>query len=370
MTETTDLERELRAALAQTHADAPEPPGLADRLVAAATSGPSTPHRSGLRPSRRWLPPLAAAAAVLALVVGIDAVVTSLRDDGSRPASKNPGLTTPLIAPQSLLDVRKLGFHVAPVHGIEVSDSWGIDSDGQSTNAVVGGRWVGVKVFYQGRSPRPFTGRSKDVTVNGLPGTYTEAVASDGYEAVLSWQYAPDSWAEVGVGADGKPPPDLWQKYLTIAEAVRPGGKTLLLPVRFGAVPASVPSIAEPHDLSVSWNEGDWTMRLSVDDVSISATSAVDPGECLGDYGEPQTAEFTYRGHRGCVVHGRFVVDGVEVEGERLGLRLDDADVSVDYAPNPALPSEDMKRLLGGMTVAKTHFDYSTWFDLRTALGG
>ena len=140
MTETTDLERELRAALADAHADAPEPPGLADRLVAAATSGPSTPHRSGVRPSRRWLPPLAAAAAVLALVVGTDAVVTSLRDDGSRPASKNPGLTTPLIAPQSLLDVRKLGFHVAPVHGIQVSDSWAIDSDGQSTDAVVGGR--------------------------------------------------------------------------------------------------------------------------------------------------------------------------------------------------------------------------------------
>jgi hypothetical protein len=109
---------------------------------------------------------------------------------------------------------------------------------------------------------------------------------------------------------------------------------------------------------------------LSVDDVSISATSAVDPGECRGDYGEPRTAEFIYRGHRGCVVHGAFVVDGVEVEGKRIGLHLDDADVSVDYAPNPALPLEDMKRLLGGMTVAKTRFDYSTWFELRTALGG
>ena len=373
MTETTELERELRAALAEAHADAPEPPGLADRLVAAATSGPSTPHRSGVRPSRRWLPPLAAAAAVLALVVGTDAVVTSLRDNDSRPASRNPGLTTPLIAPQSLLDVRKLGFHVAPVHGIQVTDSWRIDSDGQSTNVFVGdrdAREVGVKVFYQGRSPRQLTGRSKDVTVNGLPGTYNEAVASDGYEALLIWQYARDSWAQVGISADGAPPPDLRRTYLTVAEAVRPGGKTLLLPIRFRSVPASLPSIAKPHDLSVSWNEGDWTMWLSVNDVSISATSAVDPGECLGDYGEPQTGEFTYRGHRGCVVDGRFIVDGVEVEGERLLLHLDDADVSVDYAPNPALPLEDMKRLLGGMTVAKTPFDYSTWFDPRTALVG
>jgi len=370
MTETTDLERELRAALADAHADALEPPGLADRLVAAATSGPSTPRRSGLRPSRRWLPPLAAAAAVLALVVGIDAVVTSLRDDGSRPASKNPGLTTPLSAPQSLLDVRKFGFHVAEENGILVNDVWGIDDQGEWTDVVVGGDWAIVKVLYQGRSPRPLTGTSEDVTVNGLAGTYSEDVRPDGFTARLLWQYAPDSWAEVGISGDGAPSPDLRQHYLTVAEAVRPGGKALLLPVRFGAVPAALPSIAKPHELSVSCCEGDWSMRLSVDGVSISATSAVDRGECRGDNGEPQTAEFTYRGHKGCVVDGNFVVDGAGVEGRRLVLHLDDADVSVDYAPGPALPLEDMKRLLGGMTVAKTGFDYSTWFDLRTALGG
>ena len=34
-------------------------------------------------------------------------------------------------------------------------------------------------------------------------------------------------------------------------------------------------------------------MYVWVDDVMVSATSAVDLGECL---------EFTYRGHRGCVV--------------------------------------------------------------------
>src|SRR3954451_6642831 len=109
MTETTELERELRAALSEAHSDAPEPPGLADRLVAAATSGPSTPPGSRVRMSRRWLLPLAAAAAVFALVWGIDATVTSPRDDDSQPATTNPGLTTPLMAPESLLDVRKLG---------------------------------------------------------------------------------------------------------------------------------------------------------------------------------------------------------------------------------------------------------------------
>jgi hypothetical protein len=43
-------------------------------------------------------------------------------------------------------------------------------------------------------------------------------------------------------------------------------------------------------------------MLVWVDDVMVSATSAVDLGECLGDSGERQTGEFTYRGHRGCVV--------------------------------------------------------------------
>jgi hypothetical protein len=285
-------------------------------------------------------------------------VVTSLRDDGARPAARNPGLTTPLIAPQSLLDVRKLGFHVAPVHGIVVSDSWGIDSDGQRTDAVVGGRMAGVEVLYQGKSLSPMTGRSKDVTVNGLPGTYTESVVSGGFVARLSWEYAPDSWAYVGAGYDGEPPPDLWQKYLTLAEAVRPGGRTLLLPVRFGAVPGSLPSLAEAHGVDVSWSDGDWTMWVTVDDVSVSATSAVDRSGCLGPDDEPQTGEFTYRGHRGCVVAGK-----------RIGLHLDDADVFFDYGHSPELPMKDMKTLLGDMTIAKTRFDYSTWFDLRTALG-
>src|SRR5262245_7988676 len=263
MTETTELERELRAALSEAHSDAPEPHGLADRLVHAATSGPSTPHRSGVRPSRRWLPPLAAAAAVLALVVGTAAIVISQRDDDSQPATTNPGLTTPLIAPDSLLDVRKLGFHVAPVHGVEVSDSWGIDSDAQWTDVYVGddAHWAVVKVYYQGRSPRPLTGTSEDVTVNGLPGTYTEDVGSGGWEARLIWRYAPDSWAEVGISADGAPPPDLREQYLTVAEAVRSGGETLLLPVRFDSAPSSLPAIARA-DRVTGESSGEWTIYV------------------------------------------------------------------------------------------------------------
>ena len=94
-------------------------------------------------------------------------------------------------------------------------------------------------------------------------------------------------------------------------------------------------------------------MHVWVDDVMVSATSAVAPGECL---------EFTYRGHRGCVVPNGA--------GERLGLHLGEADVTYDFGPSPELPLEDMKRLLAGVTVARTPFDMATWFDLKTALGG
>ena len=362
MTWTADLERELRAALSEAHADAPEPSGLADRLVASATSSASPPQGPIARSSRRWLPALVAAAAVLALVVGAGLVVSLLRDDdGARPATEEPWLTTPLVAPESLLDVRELGFHVAPVGGVQVSNSWGLDSDGQQTDVTVDGHSAVVEVHYQGRSLRPLAGTSEDVTVHGLPGTYTEAVSSNGYTARLSWRYAPDSWAEVGISGDGEPAPDLRQHYLKVAEAVRPGGDTLRLPVRFGVVPAPLPSIARAHQVVVNWNEGDWTMWLWVDDVFISATSAVDLGECLGDNGERQTAEFTYRGQRGCVVPNG--------DQERVGLHLGGTDVTYDFDPSAELPLEDIKRLLGDMKVTKNRFDVASGFDLETALG-
>ena len=332
--------------------------------VSARTRAPGAP--TAIKQAHRRRTKAAAAVAVMvaaaaaAVIAGSAVTVTGLDDDRSAPpleqpeATKNPGLTRPLIAPESLLDVRELGFHIAPVGGIEVSDSWGIDSDGQLTDVVVGGHWAVVKVLYQGRPPRPLTGTSEDVTVNGLPGTYTEAVQSDGYTALLSWRYAPDSWAEVGISADGEPPPDLRQQYLTIAEAVRPGGTTLRVPVRFGSAPASLPAIANAHRVDVGWNEGDWTMHVWVDDVVVSATSAVAPDECL---------EFTYRGHRGCV-------DPNDGGGTTVGLHLGDVDLTYEFSPRPDPPLEDIKRLLAGVTVASTPSDPTRWFDLKTALGG
>ena len=339
--------------------------------VSARTRAPGAP--TAIKQAHRRRTKAAAAVAVMvaataAVIAGSAVTVTGLDDDRTGPpleqpeATKNPGLTRPLIAPESLLDVRELGFHVAPVEGVKVLGSWGINSDGHQVDVEVEHRWAVVEVHYQGRPLRPMTGTSEDVTVNGLPGTYTEAVSPDGYAARLAWRYAPDSWAEVGISGDGEPPPDLRQQYLTVAEAVRPGGRTLRVPVRFGSAPASLPAIAKAHRVDVGWNEGDWTMLVWVDDVMVSATSALDYGECLGDMGERQTGEFTYRGHRGCVVPNGA--------GQRLGLHLGEADVTYDFGPSPELPLEDIKRLLAGVIVAPPSYDPTMWFDLKTALGG
>ena len=44
--------------------------------------------------------------------------------------------------------------------------------------------------------------------------------------------------------------------------------------------------------------------------------------------------------------------------------------MTYDFDPSSELPLEDIKRLLAGVTVASTPFDPTTWFDLKTALGG
>ena len=369
MTETTDLERELRAALADAHADAPEPPGLADRLVAAATSGPSTPQRSRVRRSRRWLPPLAAAAAVLALVVGTDAVVTSLRDDGARPAAKNPGLTTPLIAPTSLLDVREFAFHLAPAPGFEMIDNWGLGRDRQATTVRLdGGVNLWVYVYYEGAAPTMLPG-PEAVSVNGLAGRYSEEMHSgdgkvpDFWAASLIWEYAPNSWAEVSGQGDAAAPADLRDKILTVAEAVRPGGKAARLPFRVGDWPASLPSLATTSGVSLRpLDEG---VVVSFGDLSLSVKTGQVDSYCVDNNGDNPagTKEFTYRGHRGCIP--------IESSGavETVYLYVGDTIRSIDIGGQKVVPLEDVKRVLAEITMAPSD-EPATWFDLKTALGG
>lgn len=369
MTDTTDLERELRAALADAHAEAPEPPGLADRLVAAAASGRSTPQRSGVRRSRRWLPPLAAAAAVLALVVGTEAAVTSLRDEGARPAAKNPGLTTPLIAPTSLLDVREFAFHLAPAPGVEMIDNWWLGRDRQATTVRLdGGVNLWVYVYYEGAAPTTLPD-PEAVSVNGLAGRYSEQMhpgdgkVPDFWEASVIWEYAPNSWAEVSGQGDAAAPADLRGKILTVAEAVRPGGKAARLPFRVGDWPASLPSLATTSGVSLRpLDEG---VGVSFGDFSLSVKTGQVDTYCVDNNGDNPagTREFTYRGHRGCIP--------IESSGavETVYLYVGETIRSIDIGGQNVVPLEDVKRALAEITMAPSD-EPATWFDLKTALGG
>lgn len=297
----------------------------------------------------------------LASVIAVASLFTSQRE-ADRPQPVGPtGLTTPLVEPQSLMDVRELGFRVEPAEEFTVSGSWAVDLslDQQGTSVVFvdNGLELGVAVYFQGTSAElPSAGTREEITVHGDAGIYAEEIRSDYWEAHLVWEYAPDSWAEVSGRGTAAPPSDLRSRFLSVAEALRSGGTPVRVPVRFGAVPDTLPAVAEAFSVSVSDSGGEWLWWLSIGDISLWAESAVG-GDCLGSDGSPQTDEFSYGGHQGCVV-----------AGERVGVQQDNGDVFFDYGPMPDLPLADMKRLLADMTVASD--DRATWFDLRTSLGG
>jgi hypothetical protein len=276
-------------------------------------------------------------------------------------------LTTPLVAPESLLDVSELGFHIEPAPSLVATGDWAIDRDRQSAGVKVfggdsNGMELQVEVYYEGRPFKlPRTGTREPVTVNGVPGTYVEQIAQGGrfHAAILAWEYAPDSWAAVSAGwIESVLPSDLRSKMLTAAEAVRPGGEALRVPVRVGTMPASLPSLEAAQDVSVQFFGGDWQWWLSLDDAIHIHGTAETGSVCEGDDGSLHPASFTYRGHSGCLV-----------DGERIGLSLDQAQVFIDFGDaHPTPPINDLKQVLGDLDVASD--DPSTWFDLRTALSG
>jgi hypothetical protein len=336
------------------HISAPHVP-LADDL-----------HRGRRRVRNRGLVAGGVALAAVAVVAALTQSTGQRAADLPQPADQ-PGLTAPLVAPNSLLDIRELGFHLEPVPDVVLMGSWAIEQDQQSMHIeVFGDDGVGtywdVAVYYQGRSPAlTATGTSEAVTVNGVAGTYIEESRPNDWEAHLAWEYAPDSWAVVFARGEPAPPSDLRSKMLTVAEAVRAGGETVRIPVRLGTMPASLPSVTAAQGVNVQeLNNGSWDMWLSLTgDISIWATSDTST-DCDGSGGSPYTENFTYRGYSGCLV-----------DGERIGLRLGTANVFMDYgAADPgAKPStNDMKQVLADLTVASA--DPATWFELGIALGG
>ena len=332
-----------------------------DHIAAPPVQAAEDLHRGRrrVRRNRRLL-----AGGVALAVVSVVAAAALLT--GERPADRPeptgpPRLTTPLVAPESLLDVRELGFHVETGPGFEQTDSWRIERDHQGTTVAYGAddRGPDVAVYYQGITPPlPSTGTREAVTINGAPGTYIEEIRQHQWGAQLAWEYAPNSWAVVGERGDAAPPQGLRTKLVTVAEAVRSGGKTLRVPSRVGTLPGPLPPAATADGVSMQYFNGDWTWWLSFNgEIHLWATSQL-AMDCIGADGSPYTQDFTYRGHPGCLV-----------DGERVGLGLGDANVFFDFVDaTPKPPIDDMKQALADLTLAPG--DQTTWFDLRTALGG
>lgn len=323
-------------------------------------------HR-GRRRVRRNRGLLAGGVAVaLASVVAAGSMLAGERPADSPLPADRPGLHVPLVAPDSLTDIREFGFHVEAVPDLVTTGSWAIDPDRQSIGVKVFGAGAGggldldVAVYYEGRTPDLPSGSTREaVSVNGRSGTYVESVLPGQWSAILAWEYAPDLWAEVSTPIrDSVPPSDLRDRMLTAAEAARSGGDIVRAPVRVDTLPASLPSAATAHDTSVQYFDGDWSWWLSFnDEVHLWATSGAGT-DCQGSDGSPYTEDFTYHGHPGCLV-----------DGERIGLRLENANVFIDFVDaEPKPPIDDLKQALADLTVASD--DPSTWFDLSTALGG
>jgi hypothetical protein len=314
---------------------------------------------------------LLAAGAALGVVSMIAAVSLTgggrSADDGPQPAHPSSGLTTPLVAPESPLAVSQLGFHIESAPSLVVTGDWAIDRDRQSAGVKVfggdsNGMELQVEVYYEGRPLElPRTGNREPVTVNGIPGSYIELTTpgGGGHAAILAWEYAPNSWATVSAGwIESVLPSDLRSRMLTAAEAVRPGGEALRVPVRVGTMPSSLPSLEAAQDVRVAFWDGNWQWWLSLDDAIHLHATAETGSDCEGDDGSLHPASFTYRGHAGCLV-----------DGERIGLSLDEAQVFIDLVDaDPKPPINDLKQVLADLGIASD--DASTWFDLRTALGG
>lgn len=264
----------------------------------------------------------------------------------SAPAPDNSGLTTPLVAPASLLDVRALGFHVEPVPGLGSQRvGWSLNERSQSVELDWDHMALGVivTVNYQGVDPVIEGTPQEDVAVLGVPGQYYAAPGpepGEGWGAQVVWEYAEDSYATVttGSGGRGNPDPELVRATLVkVAEAVRPGGQAVRLPIRFGAVPPSLPDPATVGRISSGTGDGGWDVQLFQGGLGIFVASAGGPADYGGD---------------------------IEV---RVGDTVRSALVD-DAEGTPAYPVADLKKMLREITVAPST-DETTWFDLGTALG-
>lgn len=272
------------------------------------------------------------------------------------PVAGNPGLTSPLVAPESVLEVQQFGFHV------EGPSTLGgrLLPARQELEVAVANSTFSVEVYYQGRGPGllPFDRPQQEVSVNGLAGTFVERFESGSYLSYLIWEYAPDSWAAVR-RADAVDTPERKAQILAIAEAIRPGGAAARVPFRVGTTSARLLRAETVAEVDVPQSTDFWFVSFE-SGLGIGGKPAAAGSSCTF-----QT--FTYRGHAGCL-------EPAENDPSQVGSVILQVDGRVRLihkqgAPLTEYEIEDLKQLLAEITEAPSD-DPATWFDLATALGG
>jgi hypothetical protein len=347
---------------------------------------------------------VALAVVVVAAVVAIFSAQGALRAGPTpQPAQPSPthglGLTAPLIAPKSLLDVRTLGFHVEPVPGFDpegLAAGWSIDNDGQTVTL----RWddvadkVDVTVLYQGQ-PSPLTlaawGHVENIMIHGASGHYVElpggpySTIGGDFEAAVEWEYAPASWASVSARSDRRDPGPqrLRAALVEVAEAVAAGGDPVRLPLRLNAVPTSLMPVTGPggpggassalRGVGVHKGRSGWEARLDFEMLGITAGAGTVPETCALYGGGIET--FTYQGHAGCV-NGEGASDQPPpgtAFNYVYAIALQTGGTVRQVVPRDtgdwfSYHIKEWKQVLAELTVVQLD-DESTWVDVKAAVG-
>jgi len=365
-----------------------------DHISAPPVSVADDLHRGRRRVRRNRSMVAGGVAIALASVVAVVSLVGGDRSADDPQPVRRPGLTTPLVMPESPLDVRELGFHVEPVLDAVPNQDWNLARDHQAITTEWAGNPIFVRVYYPASGPPDMhlnvgPGQVQQVRVHGMPATYVEQfgkATADGqidfgagacgtpptgcdfWQSELVWEFAPGSWASVYGTAGESPPPqaEVRPAFVEIAEAVRSGdGATTRVPFRVGSGPSPLPDVTEAGvglkyvdytSGATGWSVSFWgEPTLSFSNSDVCSTVPEHPKETV----EP----FTYQGHRGCLHLWDGELSGVtlRVDGvERANTNL--------FGDGDVKDAAHVKQWLVDLTVAPLD-DPSTWFDLESALG-
>lgn len=313
---------------------------------------------------------LASAVAAVTLVIGAE---PGGRPEPAGPPSPpastdsrrgSPGLVAPLIAPDSMLDVRELGFRVEGLQTV----GGRLLADRQEVEVVVERATYSVEVYYQGRDPELSASdpSGQEIRVHGVAGTLVERPDFGSHLTYLIWEYAPDSWAVVRRSEDSSVP-SRKAEVLVVAEAVRPGGPAVRVPFRLGT--ASAPLLRSETLVEVWMSRDAASWRASYESgLGLVGNPSTSGGRCGGSaMASRSERSFSHRGHTGCVE--AVDEDLSEVGSVELQVDGQTREVHRHGAPLTGYRVEDLADLLAGITVASSD-DRATWFDLATAFGG